>query len=415
MLNSNPYKAKFNQHIMKILAVSGVFVLIVGVVMLKDDSKENESKKARELKAKIEATKLVNEDDMVKSVWMNDVSEDVALVNQSSNDMQNENKELKEKIANIETMLREQKIEKRSEKEEDTKKQDTIFGKFPMPFTKNENGKMVMPVDKDIPVERKIEPIVTKLSDSLNLQEYKKEVKSDEGKQNEDVEEEKEYIPTGSISKVRLLNGFDAPTMAAAKTNPLPILMKITDMSILPNKYKYDLRECFVVGEGYGDLASERVYIRTNNISCISKSGKQVDMPFKAMASGEDGKVGLRGRVVSKQGAALARTIIAGFVGSVGSAFGGQGQSIADSSSALTGGVVSGASTNLDTKATLESGIYKGFGNAANKLSDFYLKLADQTAPVIEIDSNRHIELITTARTELKFEKLTTKKGKNEK
>ncbi len=105
-----------------------------------------------------------------------------------------------------------------------------------------------------------------------------------------------EYLPTGMISKVTLLNGMDAPTMAKAKTDPIPVLMKINDMSILPNKFTYDLKECFVLGEGYGDLSSERVYIRTNNLSCISNSGKTIDMPFKGMVTGEDGKAGLHRR-----------------------------------------------------------------------------------------------------------------------
>ena len=82
--------------------------------------------------------------------------------------------------------------------------------------------------------------------DTLNTVEIKKK---DEEEVIKTIKEKKEFLPTGSITKVTLLSGFDAPTMSAAKTNPLPILMKITDLSILPNRYKYDMRECFAVGE----------------------------------------------------------------------------------------------------------------------------------------------------------------------
>ena len=157
------------------------------------------------------------------------------------------------------------------------------------------------------------------------------------------------------------------------------------------------------LGEGYGDLSSERVYIRTNNLACISNSGKTIDMPFKAMVTGEDGKAGLRGRVVSKQGAILARTIMANFVSAVGTAFGNQGNTIIDSISATTG-VSTSTNTNTNTTSeTFKAGMYQGMASGANKLADFFLKLADQIYTVIEIHANRQVELISTSKTVLKF------------
>ena len=41
--------------------------------------------------------------------------------------------------------------------------------------------------------------------------------------------------------------------------------------------------------------------------------------------------------------------------------------------------------------------------SGANKLADFFLKLADQIYTVIEIDANRQVELISTSKTVLKF------------
>lgn len=44
------------------------------------------------------------------------------------------------------------------------------------------------------------------------------EIKIEPSANNEDAKKElTDYIPTGSISKVTLLNGMDAPTMAKAK------------------------------------------------------------------------------------------------------------------------------------------------------------------------------------------------------
>ena len=50
----------------------------------------------------------------------------------------------------------------------------------------------------------------------------------------------------------------------------------------------------------------------------IFKDGSIIDGPISAYVVGEDGKNGLRGRVVSKQGSAIARSIFAGTISGLG-------------------------------------------------------------------------------------------------
>lgn len=172
--------------------------------------------------------------------------------------------------------------------------------------------------------------------------------------------------------------------------------MRVVDTSILPNSWQYDIKDCFIVGEGYGDLTSERAYIRTNTLSCLTNDSKHIDMDFKGAVTGEDGKVGLKGVVVTKQGAILARTLVAGFLQGVGDAFGKQTQTIVG-----PGGSVS---IPLDQKASeaLQSGMFQGLSSSASRLADFYLKMADQISPVIEISAGREINIIMTERIVLK-------------
>jgi conjugal transfer pilus assembly protein TraB len=224
----------------------------------------------------------------------------------------------------------------------------------------------------------------------------------------EDDDENIDIVPTGSIFKVQLLSGFDAPTLAQAKTNPLPILMKVSDLSILPNKHKYDLKECFIMGEGYGDLSSERAYIRTNTLSCVTNSGKVIDTSIKGIISGEDGKAGLRGRVVSKQGTVIANTIIATFIDSVAKAFGSQYQT---TTVTTTGAVTTNDTNNL--KDTFKNGFYQGISTGSSKLAEFFLEMADQVSPVIEIDAMREVDVILTSTLKLDF--LDNKKDKKNK
>lgn len=420
MINSDPNKAKQNQKILKIGLIIAGFVLFIGIVFLfTNDPKRKEFVEKQEVKNKLEATKLVNENDTVKTKWINDVSGEIDLTKQDTQKILKENEYLKKEIDGIKKMLGSGMAVKNTENEqspnnptsiEDLKKMpdseyfgvpktaskdlnsEGLFNKFPQPFEDNKNTYK--------PTQTTAKTYM-KMDQTLMVNEVKREAPAE----NEDSKKKEiiDYIPTGSISKVTLLNGMDAPTMAKAKSDPIPVLMKVNDLSILPNKYSYDLKECFVLGEGYGDLSSERVYIRTNNLACISNSGKTIDMPFKAMITGEDGKAGLRGRVVSKQGAILARTIMANFVSAVGTAFGNQGNTIIDSISATTG-INTSTTTNTNTTAeTFKAGMYQGMASGANKLADFFLKLADQIYTVIEIDANRQVELISTSKTVLKF------------
>lgn len=202
----------------------------------------------------------------------------------------------------------------------------------------------------------------------------------------------KNLLSSGTIMKVRLLSGLDAPTLAKAKKAPLPLLMQVSNLGILPNRYKYDVEQCFILGEGYGDLSSERVYVRTTTLSCITKDGKHIDGELSGYISGEDGKNGMRGRVVTKQGAMLARTALAGFLGGVANGFNQQNQTI--TTSAL--GSTATQNAGMSSSDIMKMGVFNGMSEATKRLADFYMDLADELTPVIEISANRQADVIVT-------------------
>jgi len=195
-------------------------------------------------------------------------------------------------------------------------------------------------------------------------------------------------IPAGSFVKASLLNGLDAPASANAKQEPHPVVLRITNSANLPNKYKSDIKECRAIGSGYGELSSERAIIRIESLVCISKNGTQYESKSSAVGyvTGEDGKIGLSGRVVTKQGAILARTMTAGFIE-------GMGQIFKESSSTVnTSGL--GVTSTIDPSKATQVGVYSGIAKGAEKLSDYYLKLNDQMFSVIEINVGRDGEII---------------------
>ncbi len=230
----------------------------------------------------------------------------------------------------------------------------------------------------------------------------KRAVEGPEGKASDHPTSQSEiFIPAGSILSGNLLNGLDAPTGKGARREPFPVLARLKDEAILPNRYRADVRECFLVSAGYGDLSSERAYIRGESISCVRDDGGVIEVPIDAYAVGEDGKVGIRGRVVSKQGQLLANALLAGFLRGFSDAFGrNQTQVLA---LAGPGGVATTPFQRSFSGAAMEGGTLKGAGYAMDRLAHYYMDLAENLFPIIEVDATRKIEFIVQKGTPLKL------------
>lgn len=204
------------------------------------------------------------------------------------------------------------------------------------------------------------------------------------------------WIPSGSFVPGVLISGLDAPTGTASSRNPHPVLIHLTETSRLPSLRRMDIARCHVTGAGYGQLASERAYVRLERMACVLRSGDVIDTKVKGYVAGEDGKTGIRGRLVSKQGKILSRGILAGFA----SGFGG-----AVESSNSTAGVVAGPTfttvSRRSSRDLVKAGMGGGTGEAGRLLAEYYLKLAEEVFPVIEIDAGRRVDVIITEGTEL--------------
>ncbi|MFN7570480.1 MAG: TrbI/VirB10 family protein [Betaproteobacteria bacterium] len=196
-----------------------------------------------------------------------------------------------------------------------------------------------------------------------------------------------EFIPAGSFVRVAMLNGVDAPTGGQAQGNPLPMAFQVLDTANLANKYKLDIRECRFVAAAWGDLSSERTMGRTESLTCIIE-GEVVEMPVKGVVIGEDGKAGIRGRLVTKQGQLLANALFAGTLSGIGQAI------QASSTIVTTGG--GGVTTTIDPNKVAQAGLGGGVAQAANMLAAYYIKAADKLFPVIETDGGRVVEILVT-------------------
>ena len=215
------------------------------------------------------------------------------------------------------------------------------------------------------------------------------------------------YLPP-SFMEATLLTGMDAPTSDSAKQGNVPVLLRIKAPAVLPNRVKEDLKGCFVIAAARGDLADERAHVRLVSLSCVARNGAAViDQPVRGFVVDTDGKVGLRGRVVSKMGSALARSFIAGFFGGLGQAT--QAETQTTSISAL------GYTQTIQPSKILEAGAGNGIAQAANQLQQFYLALAKQSIPVIEVGATRDVTLVVEKGVDLHIKNFCNHMGEDDK
>lgn len=206
------------------------------------------------------------------------------------------------------------------------------------------------------------------------------------------------YLPP-SFMQATLLSGLDAPTAGAAKGNPLPALIRIKTPAVLPNEVKAELTGCFVIADGVGNLSTERAELSLVNISCLDRGGKAViDQKIKGFVVDEDGKIGLRGRVVAKFGSLVARSMLAGFLTGAGDAL--KASTTTNSVSAL--GMTQTINPGEIGKAAVGQGLSEGF----KKINEFYMELAKSSLPIIEVGATKRITLVVSEGVNLQVRRL---------
>ncbi len=196
------------------------------------------------------------------------------------------------------------------------------------------------------------------------------------------------FVPAGSFGRAILLSGVDAPTGGLAKTNPQPVLLEMQDNGTLPNGFRSRMKRCFFTAAAHGDLSSERAYMRLETLSCVMRDGGVVEKTVSGYITGEDGKAGMRGRLITKQGQMIGRALIAGVASGIG-------QGISRSMTSLSTSAL-GTVATVNPEDVAKVGVATGFGNALEKIADWYIARANEMYPVVEIDSARIVDIVLT-------------------
>lgn len=249
-----------------------------------------------------------------------------------------------------------------------------------------------------------------KKSDS-NLESKPSRLKITENKQVEVEKSEAEDIisaPSGTILSGVLITGVSAPAGPKASATPFPLDIRLQDLALLPNNNTMDLADCFVTSAVFGELSTERVQGRTEEISCITSAGVTMTGSIQGYLVGEDSKAGIRGTLVMRTGALIGNSLLAGF---------GQGLSKAMDRQAIPTINTSGSQqySAFDSNS-LQHGFSSGAGDALGNISKYYLDMANQIFPVIDVSGGRLVDIVLTGPLRLKpYNAKAIKEAKNEK
>jgi conjugal transfer pilus assembly protein TraB len=201
------------------------------------------------------------------------------------------------------------------------------------------------------------------------------------------------YLPPNSIAQAKVVVGVDAATNVRSQSDPLPVLLRVTgparsvfsDGKLLRTR----IQGCMVNGAAYGDLSSEKVYVKLQRMTCPQPGGRYAVSEVKGFIS-FGGKVGLRGRVVSREGGLIGQAFLAGVAGGFGRGFS------ANANSVFSGTTVSvdGKREALSPGEIVKGGFGEGIASAGDTVSDYLIERAEQYQPVIEMPTGADVEVV---------------------
>lgn len=213
------------------------------------------------------------------------------------------------------------------------------------------------------------------------------------------IEEVKEELPTFTLmpgfSKAILVTGADIPTLSKGEDVARALWLSTSGDTLIANGHSVNIEDCLIQANGTGNFASGVAEIRLSRMTCSAYNDKgeyfKISSAVKGWVYGEDGKYGLKGRLVSKEGEiikkALPLTFLEGAINALENS----------TSEAATGSIQNAMGSATTSTAS----------NTLDKFSDYYLKILESLNPTIELKAGREVTIAFAGEEPLKFEKYT--------
>ncbi|HEY4546082.1 MAG TPA: TraB/VirB10 family protein [Pedomonas sp.] len=207
------------------------------------------------------------------------------------------------------------------------------------------------------------------------------------------VEDSPDYLPPNSYAPAVVVVGVDASTGVSSQSDPLPVVLRIigparsvvSDGRVLKTR----IEGCLINGAARGDLSAEKVYVKLQRLTCDQPGGGTAVSEVKGfLAFG--GKTGVRGQVVSREGALVGQAFLAGIAGGFGRGFS------ANSDAALSGVRIStgGKRDELSTGDIAKGGLGQGISTAGDMVAKYLIERAEQYQPVVEMPTGLEVEVV---------------------
>lgn len=204
-----------------------------------------------------------------------------------------------------------------------------------------------------------------------------------------------DYVPPNAYAQARVLVGVDMSTGVRLSADPKPVLLRITGpaYSVMEGGRRLDvnLEGCLVNGAAHAELSSERVFVQLQKITCDRGDGVVAESPVEGYIA-QLGKVGVRGRVVSREGDIVSKALVAGVIG-------GFGRGLSRNTDQIFAAGSGGATTiigneRLSAGEIAAGGLGEGLSTAADTVAEYLIERAEQYQPVIEMPTGIDVEIV---------------------
>ena len=204
------------------------------------------------------------------------------------------------------------------------------------------------------------------------------------------------WLPAGAHAEAVVLAGVDASAGVSSQGDPRPVLLRIVGpaWTAAPSDsgdgtaLQVDVDGCTVTGAAHGDLSSEKVYVRFRTMTCAGPApGTVIETDVAGFVAGS-GKTGVRGPVVSREGALVEKAFLAGMVSGVG-----QGVAQAFQPQAVATGTGATVANNALSDIG-RAGLGAGASSAGQKVADYMIRRAEQYQPVIQLQAGTKVTLV---------------------
>ncbi|HAT8643618.1 TrbI/VirB10 family protein [Legionella pneumophila] len=194
------------------------------------------------------------------------------------------------------------------------------------------------------------------------------------------------YVPSNTSVRAVILGGADADASVNGQSkNNGVMLFKFLEDGTLPNGQRSRLRGCRVSSNSYGDISSERAYATLYRLSCAHPGQPIIDKEVTGWVF-FNGKVGIKGQPLMRDNKVMQWAGVSGALSGIASA--------AQYAQSVQQFGAFGASSVVPSSNIAPFAAYGGASKAADTLSQYYVKRAEQYHPVIQVGAGNVVTVV---------------------